>query len=110
MYGGDGPVPFVLRSKVGDGYRLRLTTLDGPRRNLRDLARMADRRADDTFRLRRADEPALRCDDPVVVIEHVDLYATTGDGPIDDLDYCMPVGQRGGAAVRRRSQLSATSP
>jgi 2-oxoisovalerate dehydrogenase E1 component len=41
---------------------------------------------------------ALRCQDPVVVLEHVDLYQTTGPGPVDDLDYCLPVGK---AAVRR---------
>jgi 2-oxoisovalerate dehydrogenase E1 component len=41
---------------------------------------------------------ALRLGDPVVVLEHVDLYATSGDGPVDDFDYCLPVGT---AAVRR---------
>jgi 2-oxoisovalerate dehydrogenase E1 component len=41
---------------------------------------------------------ALLCDDPVVVLEHVDLYGSTGPGPVDDLDYCIPVGS---AAVRR---------
>jgi 2-oxoisovalerate dehydrogenase E1 component len=41
---------------------------------------------------------ALRCLDPVVVLEHVDLYTTTGDAPVDDFDYCLPVGK---AAVRR---------
>jgi 2-oxoisovalerate dehydrogenase E1 component len=41
---------------------------------------------------------ALRCNDPVVVLEHVDLYTSTGAGPVDDLDYCLPVGR---AAVRR---------
>ena len=41
---------------------------------------------------------ALTCNDPVVVIEHVDLYASLGDGPVEDLDYCIPVGK---AAVRR---------
>jgi 2-oxoisovalerate dehydrogenase E1 component len=41
---------------------------------------------------------ALRCGDPVVVLEHVDLYASVGEGPVDDLDYCLPVGK---AAVRR---------
>jgi 2-oxoisovalerate dehydrogenase E1 component len=41
---------------------------------------------------------ALRCDDPGVVLEHVDLYASTGPGPGDDWDYCLPVGK---AAVRR---------
>jgi 2-oxoisovalerate dehydrogenase E1 component len=41
---------------------------------------------------------ALRCQDPVVVLEHVDLYGSTGLGPVDDLDYCLPVGK---AAIRR---------
>jgi len=41
---------------------------------------------------------ALRCKDPVVVVEHVDLYAATGEGPVDDFDYLLPVGK---AAVRR---------
>jgi 2-oxoisovalerate dehydrogenase E1 component len=40
---------------------------------------------------------ALTCDDPVVVLEHVDLYASTGPGPVDDLDYLLPVGR---AALR----------
>jgi 2-oxoisovalerate dehydrogenase E1 component len=42
---------------------------------------------------------ALRCKDPVVVLEHVDLYGSTGPGPVEDLDYCLPVGK---AAVRRK--------
>jgi 2-oxoisovalerate dehydrogenase E1 component len=41
---------------------------------------------------------ALRCEDPVVVLEHVDLYASVGEGPVDDFDYVLPVGK---AAVRR---------
>jgi 2-oxoisovalerate dehydrogenase E1 component len=34
----------------------------------------------------------------VLVLEHVDLYNSTGPGPVDDYDFCLPVGQ---AAVRR---------
>jgi len=41
---------------------------------------------------------ALRCEDPVVVLEHVDLYSSVGEGPVDDFDYVLPVGK---AAVRR---------
>jgi 2-oxoisovalerate dehydrogenase E1 component len=41
---------------------------------------------------------ALACNDPVLVIEHVDLYNSLGEGPVDDLDFCLPVGK---AAVRR---------
>jgi 2-oxoisovalerate dehydrogenase E1 component len=41
---------------------------------------------------------ALRLQDPVVVLEHVDLYTSSGPGPVEDWDYCLPVGQ---ASVRR---------
>ncbi len=44
---------------------------------------------------------ALRCEDPVLVLEHVDLYNSTGPGPVDDYDYCLPVGR---AAVRRTGE------
>jgi len=50
---------------------------------------------------------ALRCKDPVVVLEHVDLYTSMGEGPVIDLDYCLPVGK---AAVRRQgSQITVIS-
>jgi 2-oxoisovalerate dehydrogenase E1 component len=35
---------------------------------------------------------ALRCDDPVLVIEHVQLFQTEGPVPKDDLDYCVRLG------------------
>lgn len=36
---------------------------------------------------------ALKCEDPVLVIEHTDLYNTTGLGPKEDLDYFIPLGK-----------------
>ena len=41
---------------------------------------------------------ALALNDPVLVLEHIDLYETTGVVPTDDLDYQLPFGK---AAVRR---------
>ena len=41
---------------------------------------------------------ALASKDPVLVIEHVDLYASSGDVPAGDLDYAIPFGR---ARVRR---------
>lgn len=35
---------------------------------------------------------ALRCKDPVLVLEHVDLYNQPGPAPTDDLDYFIPLG------------------
>jgi 2-oxoisovalerate dehydrogenase E1 component len=44
---------------------------------------------------------ALRCSDPVLVMEHVDLYQATMPAPQDDLDYVIPIGK---AAVRQSGQ------
>jgi 2-oxoisovalerate dehydrogenase E1 component len=101
MFGGDSSVPFVLRSKLaaGTGYGSQhsmdpagiLTTAPG----LRVVAPSSP------FDYVGLMNTALACDDPVVVLEHVDLYASTGPGPVDDLDYLLPVGK---AAVRRRGE------
>jgi 2-oxoisovalerate dehydrogenase E1 component len=98
MFGGDGAVPFVLRSKVamGTGY--------GSQHSMDPAGVFATAPG---WRIVAPSTPfdyvglmntALRLEDPVVVLEHVDLYASTGDGPVDDFDYCLPVGK---AAVRR---------
>jgi 2-oxoisovalerate dehydrogenase E1 component len=98
MFGGDNAVPFVLRSKLaaGTGYGSQhtmdpagvLTTAPG----LRVVA------PSNPFDYVGLMNTALACEDPVVVLEHVDLYTTTGTGPVDDLDYHIPVGK---AALRR---------
>ncbi|MEO3868555.1 thiamine pyrophosphate-dependent enzyme [Nonomuraea sp. B12E4] len=98
MYGGTDAMPLVLRSKVamGAGYGSQhsmdpagiFATAPGWRV-------VAPTTPFDYVGLMNS---ALRCEDPVVVLEHVDLYASTGEGPVDDLDYCIPVGR---AAVRR---------
>jgi 2-oxoisovalerate dehydrogenase E1 component len=36
---------------------------------------------------------ALLCRDPVLVIEHVDLYKSKGPAAVDDLDYYIPLGK-----------------
>ena len=98
MYGGTGAVPLVLRSKVamGTGY--------GSQHSMDPAGIFA---TSPGWRVVAPSTPydyvglmntALRCEDPVVVLEHVDLYTSTGPGPVDDLDYCLPVGR---AAVRR---------
>jgi len=98
MYGGEGAVPFVLRSKVamGTGY--------GSQHSMDPAGVFATAPG---WRIIAPSTPfdyvglmntALRLEDPVVVLEHVDLYASSGEGPVDDWDYCLPVGQ---AAVRR---------
>jgi 2-oxoisovalerate dehydrogenase E1 component len=98
MYGGSGAVPLVLRSKVamGTGY--------GSQHSMDPAGIFATSAG---WRIVAPTTPydyvglmntALRCQDPVLVLEHVDLYNATGPGPVDDLDYCLPVGK---AAIRR---------
>jgi 2-oxoisovalerate dehydrogenase E1 component len=101
MYGGDGDVPVVLRSKVamGTGY--------GSQHSMDPAGIFATAPG---WRIVAPTTPfdyvglmntALRCNDPVVVLEHVDLYTSTGPGPVHDLDFCLPVGR---AAVRRTGE------
>jgi 2-oxoisovalerate dehydrogenase E1 component len=101
MFGGDNDVPFVLRSKVamGTGY--------GSQHSMDPAGVFA---TNPGWRIVAPTTPfdyvglmnsALRCKDPVVVLEHVDLYTSTGPGPVEDLDYCLPVGR---AAVRRTGE------
>jgi 2-oxoisovalerate dehydrogenase E1 component len=98
MFGGEGAVPFVLRSKVamGTGY--------GSQHSMDPAGVFATAPG---WRIVAPSTPfdyvglmnsALRCQDPVVVLEHVDLYTSKGQAPAEDLDYCLPVGR---AAVRR---------
>jgi 2-oxoisovalerate dehydrogenase E1 component len=99
MFGGDGKVPFVLRSKVatGTGY--------GSQHSMDPAGIFATAPG---WRIVAPSTPfdyvglmntALACDDPVVVLEHVDLYTSTGPGLPDDFDHYLPVGK---AAIRRR--------
>ncbi len=99
MFGGDGKVPIVLRSKVavGTGY--------GSQHSMDPAGIFATSVG---WRIVAPSTPfdyvglmntALACDDPVVVLEHVDLYTSSGPGLPDDLDHYLPVGK---AAVRRR--------
>jgi len=98
MFGGDSAVPFVLRSKLaaGSGYGSQ-HTMDpaGILATAPGLRVVAPSNPFDYVGLMNT---ALACDDPVVVLEHVDLYTSTGVGPVDDLDYRLPVGK---AALRR---------
>ncbi len=93
MFGGDIDVPLVLRTKVamGTGY--------GSQHSMDPAGIFATAPG---WRIVAPSTPfdyiglmnsALRCKDPVLVIEHVDLYASSGPAPVDDYDYCIPLGK-----------------
>ena len=98
MFGGRNPVPLVLRTKVamGSGYGSQ---------HLMDPAGIFA--SSPGWRIMAASTPfdyvglmnaALAIDDPVLMLEHVDLYGAEGEIPVDDLDYQIPFGK---AAIRR---------
>jgi 2-oxoisovalerate dehydrogenase E1 component len=98
MFGGRNPVPLVLRTKVamGSGY--------GSQHLMDPVGIFA---TSPGWRIMAASTPydyvglmnaALAIDDPVLLVEHVDLYGAQGEIPVDDLDYQIPFGT---AAVRR---------
>ena len=98
MFGGDNPVPLVLRTKVamGSGYGSQhLMDPAGIFATSPGWRIVAPSCAEDYVGLMNA---ALALQDPVLVIEHVDLYGEK-DTVIDgDMDYIIPPGT---AAVRR---------
>ncbi len=93
MFGGDGDMPLVLRTKVaiGTGYGSQhsmdpagiFATSPGWRI-------VAPTTPFDYVGLMNA---ALLCRDPVLVLEHVELYASKGPAPVDDFDYVIPLGK-----------------
>ncbi len=98
MFGGAIDVPVVLRTKVaiGSGY--------GSQHSMDPAGIFA---TSPGWRIAAPTTPfdyvglrntALACNDPVLVIEHVDLYTSSGAAPVDDLDFHIPIGS---AAVRR---------
>jgi 2-oxoisovalerate dehydrogenase E1 component len=99
MFGGDNAVPLVLRSKVamGTGYGSQ-HSMD-PAGVLATSAGWRIVAPSTPFDYVGLMNTALACNDPVVVLEHVDLYNSVGEAPVDDLDYMLAVGK---AALRRR--------
>jgi len=98
MFGGENPVPLVLRTKVamGSGYGSQhLMDPAGIFATSPGWRIVAPSSAADYIGLMNT---ALALQDPVLVIEHVDLYAESGEVPAGDLDYCIPLGT---AALRR---------
>nr|PZN87503.1 MAG: MFS transporter [Pseudomonadota bacterium] len=112
MFGGETPVPLVLRTKVamGTGY--------GSQHSMDPAGIFA---TSPGWRILAPSTPfdyvglmnsALACEDPVLVLEHVDLYNSNGPAPVDDFDYYIPIGRarvvRPGKEVTILTYLSMT--
>ncbi len=101
MFGGESDVPLVLRGKVamGTGYGSQ-HSMD-PAGIYVTAAGWRIAAPSNPFDYVGIMNSALRCKDPVLVLEHVDLYTSTGLAPVDDLDYFIEVGK---AAIRRTGE------
>lgn len=112
MYGGERGVPLVLRTKcaIGTGYGSQ-HSMDpaGLYAMWPGWRIVAPSNPFDYVGLMNS---ALRCEDPVLVIEHVGLYTSTGVGPLEDFDYFVPLGKakvvRTGSAVTVLTYLAMT--
>jgi len=98
MFGGDNDMPLVLRTKVamGSGYGSQhLMDPAGIFATSAGWRIVAASTAADYVGLMNA---ALALEDPVLVIEHIDLYGRDDRVPEGELDYVIPPGS---AAIRR---------
>jgi len=104
MFGGESEMPLVLRTKVaiGTGY--------GSQHSMDPTGIFATAPG---WRIVAASTPfdyvglmnsALTCRDPVIVLEHVDLYNSKGPAPKDDYDFFIPLGKA--KIVRSGSKLT----
>lgn len=93
MFGGETRMPIVIRTKcaIGTGYGAQ-HSMDpaGLYAMWPGWRIVAPSTPFDYVGLMNS---ALLCEDPVLVIEHVALYNTTGPGPLEDLDYFIPLGK-----------------
>jgi len=97
MFGGTSPVPLVLRTKIalGSGYGSQhLMDPAGIFNTSPGWRIVAPSSASDYIGLMNA---ALAIDDPILVIEHIELYQQMDQVP-NDWDYQLPFGK---AAIRR---------
>jgi 2-oxoisovalerate dehydrogenase E1 component len=114
MFGGDTAMPLVLRTKVaiGTGY--------GSQHSMDPAGIFASSVG---WRIVAPSTPhdyvglmnsALGCKDPVLVLEHVDLYNRRGSVPAGDLDYFIPLGKakilRSGSAMTILTYLAMVRP
>jgi 2-oxoisovalerate dehydrogenase E1 component len=101
MFGGDDAVPMVIRSKVAAGTGYGSQHSMDPAGVLAMSPGLRICAPTTPFEYVGMMNAALACDDPVVVLEHVDLYASRGLAPAEDRDYQVEVGR---ARVRRSGE------
>jgi 2-oxoisovalerate dehydrogenase E1 component len=98
MFGGDASVPVVIRTKVAMGSGYGSQHLMDPAGIFATAPGWRIVAASNPFDYIGLMNAALALEDPVLVIEHVDLYQSKGEIAVGDYDYQIPFGK---AAVKR---------
>lgn len=93
MFGGEGNVPLVLRTKVAMGSGYGSQHLMDPAGIFATAPGWRIVAASNPFDYVGLMNAALQLEDPVLVIEHVDLYTSRGQAPVDDYDYQIELGK-----------------
>jgi 2-oxoisovalerate dehydrogenase E1 component len=104
MFGGESAVPVVLRTKVAMGSGYGSQHLMDPAGIFATAPGWRIMAASNPFDYIGMMNAALACNDPVLIIEHVDLYTTKGEIPELDLDYQIPFGKA--SVTREGSELT----
>lgn len=104
MFGGESAVPLVLRTKVAMGSGYGSQHLMDPAGIFATAPGWRIMAASNPYDYVGMMNAALACDDPVVMIEHVDLYMTKGEIPAEGLDYQIPYGKA--SLVREGSEMT----
>ena len=93
MFGGEGNVPLVLRTKVAMGSGYGSQHLMDPAGIFATAPGWRIVAASNPFDYVGLMNAALQLEDPVLVIEHVDLYNSRGQAPVEDYDYQIELGK-----------------
>jgi len=104
MFGGESAVPLVLRTKVAMGSGYGSQHLMDPAGIFATAPGWRIMAASNPYDYVGMMNAALACDDPVLMIEHVDLYMTKGEIPAEGLDYQIPYGTA--SRVREGSEMT----
>lgn len=104
MFGGESAVPLVLRTKVAMGSGYGSQHLMDPAGIFATAPGWRIMAASNPYDYVGMMNAALACDDPVLMIEHVDLYMTKGEIPAEGLDYQIPYGTA--SLVREGSDMT----
>ena len=93
MFGGQNPVPLVLRTKIAMGSGYGSQHLMDPAGIFATSPGWRVVAASNPFDYIGLMNSALKMEDPVLMIEHVDLYTQRGLIPAHDLDYHIEFGK-----------------